>query len=60
MENKTYKLPFGTYEGMDITSKKIPRKYLVGLEEYLLLEKKESTATPLMQALDKELKRRKK
>jgi hypothetical protein len=49
----------GKYEGYPITSKKIPRSYLVQLEEYLLLEKKESTSTPLMKALDKELKRRK-
>lgn len=62
MENtiEVYKLPWGKYEGHEITSKKIPRSYLVGLEEYLLLEKKEPTTTRLMQELDKELKRRKK
>lgn len=60
MEIETFKLPFGTYEGKDITSKEIPRRYLERLEEDLLTEKKLSTNTKLMQALDKELRRRKK
>ena len=52
MDVEVYVLPFGKYEGLEITSKKIPRSYLVELEENLLLVRKESTSSELMQALD--------
>jgi uncharacterized protein (DUF3820 family) len=55
-----FKMPFGKYQGLPITSRKIPKIYLVELEEYLLLVKKENTSAPIMKALDKELKRREK
>lgn len=60
MDITIFVLPVGKWAGYEITSKKIPRKYLAELEEYLLLEKKESTTTDLMREIDKELKRRKK
>lgn len=53
-----FKMPFGTYEGYQINSRRIPTQYLVQLEEHLLLEKKESTSKPIMKALDAEIRRR--
>lgn len=52
-------MPSGKYSGLPINDKKIPRVYLVELEETLLF-KGTNTSTPIMIALDKELKRRKK
>lgn len=52
-------MPSGKYSGLPINDKKIPRVYLVELEETLLF-KGTNTSTPIMVALDKELKRRKK
>ncbi len=60
METTVYILPTGKYEGYEITSKKIPKDYLAGLEEFLLLEKKTSTTERIMVELDKEIRRRKK
>lgn len=54
---ETFKMPNGKYEGMEISSRLIPKSYLEKLEEDLLF-KGHNTSIPLMVAIDKELKRR--